>query len=314
MRYVVFSLLSIVAIGLFGPIANARQDSGGQSALQALIDQYLATPDYALADITGEGPRIPEDKDAATGKSIATTPASKPEDEPGAAPSNEDPATPTSNETPRRVSLIYQALPRYEACIAGVRDDLSNGLIKARRWVSDGGGPPAIHCLAIAELAGDTPRLAAIRLSELAERPAAGDAQTRATISAQAAEVFLGLNRPDAALDALTPAFALAPDAGDLFALAARIHVARRRWQQAVDAVDQAEALGFRSLLGLVARARGLKELTQFELAAEDVAAALRIDPFFLDALVLRGELAQTGIQINTNFRRREPPLPVAPD
>ncbi|MEO1426543.1 MAG: hypothetical protein AAFU58_07130, partial [Pseudomonadota bacterium] len=114
--------------------------------------------------------------------------------------------------------------------------------------------------------------------------------------------------------DALTPAFALAPDAGDLFALAARIHVARRRWQQAVDAVDQAEALGFRSLLGLVARARGLKELTQFELAAEDVAAALRIDPFFLDALVLRGELAQTGIQINTNFRRREPPLPVAPD
>lgn len=304
MRYLLFILLVFTAASLGVSSAHGVQPGDGQSALQALIDQYLATSDDALATIAGEEGRNATAQPETAPE--ATAPAQSPPPSPDAEP-------PTAAEPPQRVSLIYQALPRYQSCVTDLRADLATGLVKARRWVSDGGGPPAIHCLAIAELASDTPRLAAIRLSELAERPIAGDAKTRATLSAQAAEIFLGLDRPDAALDALTPAFALEPEAGDLFALAARIHVARRRWQQAVDAVDQAEVLGFRSLLGLVARARGLKELTQFELAAEDVAAALRIDPFFLDALVLRGELAQTGIQINTNFRRREPLIPSAP-
>jgi len=199
----------------------------------------------------------------------------------------------------------YEGLnPRHQACILAIKDDVDTGRIAAEQWLRDGGGPLASHCLAVADLAAGFPRLAAIRLQSLAEQENAGDVLTRARLFAQASEILLSTDQIDAASNALGQAFSLAPEAGELFLLSGKINHAQQKWQPVIDAISEAKEQGFYSSTGYANRARALKELTRFDDAAEDVAQSLRIDPFNLDALVLRGELAQTGIFISTNFRR----------
>lgn len=207
-------------------------------------------------------------------------------------------------ETIQTVTFAYQANPRYRQCIHTIQTTPDLGIEQARQWVTIGGGPMARHCLAVAELATGSAKLAAIRLQDLGATENAGDSTTRAQILAQAGEVWLGIDEPDAALSAVTEAFTLIPDDGTLFLLQAKIHQALGKWQPTVDAVTSAQERGFTSAEGFILRARALKELTQFDDAGADLANGLRLDPFNLDGLVLRGELAQVGVIINTNYRR----------
>ena len=203
--------------------------------------------------------------------------------------------------------------PRYQDCIDRIAEDPEIGREAAREWMLLSHDPKASHCLAVADLAAGYPKLSALRLLELAESDASGDAPVRARLYAQAAEIWLATDEPEEASKAIGGAFALVPDAGETFLLAGRIHAANKRWQATIDAIDAAENLSFASASGYRARARAYKELTRFEDAADDVAAALRLDPFDLDTLVLRGELAQVGIVINTNYKRREPDHEASP-
>lgn len=194
--------------------------------------------------------------------------------------------------------------PRHRQCLLDVQENVEEGRKAAERWMRDGGGPFATHCLAVADLAAGFPRLAAIRLLSLAEQESAGDALTRARLYAQASEILLVENRFEESADALATAFVLAPDAGELYLLAAKVNHATEKWQSVIDAITNAEDSGFYTSTGYASRARAYKNLTQFDHSAEDVVRALQIDPFNLDALVLRGELAQIGINIMTNFRK----------
>ncbi len=206
-------------------------------------------------------------------------------------------------EAPLLQAYIPESVdPQYKECVALVKKDVEKGRQNATRWVSDGGGPPAQHCLAVAELAAGLPKAAALRLEDLAARSDAGDELVRARILSQAALAWLQAGEPTLAQNAIDAAFAAAPGAGELYLFAAMIAWEKGEAQATIDAINAGEKKGFTSVEGYVLRGRARHALLLHREAADDVVAALSIDPFNLDALVLRGELQQAGINIDAYY------------
>lgn len=200
------------------------------------------------------------------------------------------------------VAAPADANPRYLDCVTLVEADLEIGRIAAQQWAAEGGGADAQHCLAIADIAAGFPKLGAARLEDIAQRKDAGDDYVRARLLAQAAFAWLQAGEIAFAQAAMENAFALAPDSGELQLTAAKIHAAQERWQKVVDAVTIAEQAGFFSPDAYVLRGRAYTQLGDYETAAQDVVNALTLDPVNVDALVLRGELQQTGVVIDVFY------------
>ncbi|WP_375208197.1 tetratricopeptide repeat protein [Hyphococcus sp.] len=192
--------------------------------------------------------------------------------------------------------------PRYADCVNLVEADLELGRIAAQQWVGEGGGAEARHCLSIADLKAGFPKLAALRLEEISQRKDAGDDYVRARLLSQAAEAWLEGEEPDRAEDALNQALALVPDSAELQLTAAKVYAAQNRWQEVVTAVSTAEEGAFVSAETYVLRGKGRLIVGDYERAADDVVAALTLDPVNVDALVLRGDLAQVGINIGVSL------------
>jgi len=210
--------------------------------------------------------------------------------------------TPEAPFDPFTESTAAKANPissRYQDCIALVEGEIEIGRIAAKQWTAEGGGVPALHCEAIADLRAGFPKLAAVRLTQLSARSDAGDGLVRARYLEQAAIAWL-----EHASDTIRQAQALAPNSGELSLTAGLIFAAKERWRATIEAISAAEAEGFKNTAGLVARGKAYKALANYRRAAEDTVAALSIDPFSLDALVLRGELQQLGIAIDANYQR----------
>lgn len=191
---------------------------------------------------------------------------------------------------------------RYDDCVALVEGNLEVGRIAAQQWVTEGGGANARHCLAIADLKAGFPKLAAARLEEIADRKDAGDDFVRARVLAQAAEAWLEAKENGYAEKALSKALELVPDSGELQLTAAKVYGAQERWQEVIDAVDAAEKAGFVSAATYVLRGKAYYAFADYETSAQDVVNALTLEPTNLDALVLRGDLQQTGVVIEVSY------------
>jgi len=215
--------------------------------------------------------------------------------------------TPEAPFDPFTESTAAKANPissRYQDCIALVEGEIEIGRIAAKQWTAEGGGVPALHCEAIADLRAGFPKLAAVRLTQLSARSDAGDGLVRARYLEQAAIAWLEADELEHASDTIRQAQVLAPNSGELSLTAGLIFAAKERWRATIEAISAAEAEGFKNTAGLVARGKAYKALANYRRAAEDTVAALSIDPFSLDALVLRGELQQLGIAIDANYQR----------
>lgn len=195
---------------------------------------------------------------------------------------------------------------RHSECVRLIADDLETGRRAAEIWASEGGGAPALHCLAIADLAAGFPKLAAVRLTTISERSDAGDGKARARLLAEAALAWLDAKDPQQAERSIAAAKAIEPSLVELDFVAAKVFAAAEKWQAAADAVTAAEKGGVASPESYVIRARARRALGQDREAADDVVAALTIDPFFIDALTLRGELMQAGIEIDAYYGDEE--------
>lgn len=194
--------------------------------------------------------------------------------------------------------------PQYETCIQNIEQDPEAGQRAAQTWVHDSGGIAAMHCHAIAYMANDHPKLAALRLLEIAQRPDAGDPLVRARYLEQAAQAWLEADMPEFALEAINQALNIAPNAGELSLMAGLIYAADEQWQRTIDAINAAQDQDIISPEAFIARGRANKALLHHLEAAKDVVSALALDPFNLDALVLRGELQQIGVEINAKYHR----------
>lgn len=210
--------------------------------------------------------------------------------------------TPEAPFIPAYLDSAVGAGARHQECVRLVVEDVGEGRTGAQRWASEGGGAPAQHCLAIADLAAGYPKLAAIRLRDLAERADAGDEAARARILAESALAWLEAREIKQAEDAIGAAKARAPALPELDFVAAKIYAADNRWQAAADAVTAAEKEGVTAPESYLIRARAMRALGRDEDAANDVVAALSIDPLNIDALTLRGELQQAGVKIEAYY------------
>lgn len=192
--------------------------------------------------------------------------------------------------------------PRYNDCLKLVTDDLEIGRVAAQQWAEEGGGALAHHCLAIADIAAGFPKLGAARLASISERKDAGDPKTRALVLGEAALAWLDGNETDLAETAIEKALEFAPDLADLQIVAAKVYAAGEQWELAENAVTKAEDAKLVTAEAFVIRGKARQALGRNFDAAEDVVAALTLDPFNLDALVLRGELHQAGVVIETQY------------
>ena len=210
--------------------------------------------------------------------------------------------TPEAPFMPAYLDRIEGTTARYAECVKLIGEDPVLARKAAEAWASEGGGAPALHCLAISDLATGLPKLAANRLTEIAERSDAGDLRARARLLAEAALAFLDAGDPQRAEQSVAASKKLAPILPELDFVAAKAYAAGGKWQAAADAVTAAEAAGATSSEAYVIRARANRALAKDADAADDVVAALNLDPYNLDALVLRGELQQAGIVIDAYY------------
>jgi tetratricopeptide (TPR) repeat protein len=192
----------------------------------------------------------------------------------------------------------------YEICAERVLKNVKEGREFAARWVADVGGVEAMHCLALADLRAGFPKLAAVRLEELSEREDAGDHVIRARILSQAALAYLEGKETQEAARAIAAAFAMAPDDDELYLPAAKVYAAEEKRNATIEAVTTAETRGRVSAEGFVLRGRARYALADYRDAADDVVGALKLDPTNLDALVLRGDLAQQGIDVRADYSK----------
>ncbi len=188
--------------------------------------------------------------------------------------------------------------PQYLDCIQIIQNDAEIGRIGAEQWTSEGGGPPAQHCLAIAELANGRPRLAGVRLMQLAGRAEAGDEPTRAIVYAEAALAFIDAKLPDFAVEAADASLQLDDANPDLHFVAAKAYAEDQQWQNAISAISRFETSHAMNTEAYIIRARSYRSLLKDDEAAKDVVAALRLEPTNIDALTLRGDLARAGVNI----------------
>ncbi|MEM9169848.1 MAG: hypothetical protein AAGC56_09350 [Pseudomonadota bacterium] len=226
----------------------------------------------------------------------------------------EAPYDPADRTNPDYLEGLAGGGARYQRCVAVVSEDPEGARAVALEWTQAGGGPPATHCLALADLARGYPKLAGARLALLAEDGRAGDVLVRARLLEQAALAFLEADEDAQALDAIKNAIAMAPNAGEIRLTAGVVNAANENWEAVVKSVTAAEETGVVSLDGYLARTRAYLALAKARQAAEDVVNALRIDPFNVDALVLRGEILQAGVDVAASYRRRGAEPPADPD
>lgn len=209
--------------------------------------------------------------------------------------------TPEAPFIPAYLAGPLSAGSRHEECVRLIVEDLEEGRNGAQRWALEGGGAPAQHCLAIADLAAGFPKLAAVRLGDIAARADAGDEAARARVLAEAALAWLEARDIPQAEEAINAAKTRA-DLPEFDFVAAKVYAADNRWQAAADAVSAAEKRGVKAPEAFVIRARAYRALGRDDDAANDVVAALSLDSLNIDALTLRGELRQAGVEIEAFY------------
>lgn len=210
--------------------------------------------------------------------------------------------TPEAPYLPAYLEKTESTSARYADCVRTIADDADAGRRAAQSWVSDGGGAPALHCLAVSDLASGLPKLAAVRLTEISERRDAGDKDARARLLAEAALAWIDARDVVQAEASVEAAKRMAPGLPELDFVAAKVYAAGEKWQAAADAVTAAEKAGVTTPEAYVIRARANRALGKDMDAANDVVAALTLDAYNIDALTLRGELQQAGIEIEAYY------------
>lgn len=181
------------------------------------------------------------------------------------------------------------AEPRYRACMDQVASDAGKALRMAEAWRKEGGGVPARHCAAAAEMALGRFSEAGEALEVLAADSSRDRPALRASLYGQAAHAWLAADKPDRAEFAATQALALAPGNAGLLVLRARARAGQHRLGEAISDLDRAIAADPSSVDAYVFRASALRQQQALESAAADLDQALSLDPRHPEALLERG-------------------------
>jgi len=184
----------------------------------------------------------------------------------------------------------------YEFCLSAIDEDPEQAFDRALAWRDQGGGPPAVHCSALALLAIGQYGDAADRLDALAQDINNGlSAPLRAQILIQAANGWMMQGFPGQAIQSLNAALSL--DAGSdgisvqIYFDRARAHVLDDDWPPAIDDLTRALDLAPGAKDALTLRAMGYRFQGDTARAETDLARVLDDDADYAPALLERGLL-----------------------
>ncbi len=177
----------------------------------------------------------------------------------------------------------------YSNCMALARSKPDEGFEAAIAWRDEGGGPPAHHCTAIALVGLGQLDEAARRLEELAQNMPGFGAPERAAVLEQAGQVWLRLGDGTRAYAVLTAALDLDGSNPRLWVRRGEVLAGAREYWEAIDDFGQALDRDPNTVDALVFRAAAYRLLDVADLAADDVARALALDPTNPDALTELG-------------------------
>ncbi len=203
---------------------------------------------------------------------------------------------PTALAQPTEDDRWFGGSGAYDFCLNAIEEDPVMAFDRALAWNAQGGGPPAIHCsaLALIELAqyGD----AADRLDALAQDLNNGlSGLIRAQILIQAANAWIMEGFPDQGIESLDAALSLNVESSGISAQIyfdrARAHALDHEWREAVDDLTRALDYAPGAKDALTLRATSYRLLGETENAQEDIARVLDADSDYAPALLERGVL-----------------------
>jgi len=191
-------------------------------------------------------------------------------------------------------ALRLSELPETEAyrtCIARTQENAEAGFEAAIAWRDEGGGPPALHCVALALFGLGQMDEAAKRLEELADAmPDASDAE-RASVLGQAGTVWLQLRDLDRAHEILSKSIALDGSSPELWIDRGEALARAGEYWDAIDDFSAALDRAPNHIDAMIFRAAAYRLLDIDDLARDDIDRVLDFAPQQPDALVELGAL-----------------------
>jgi tetratricopeptide (TPR) repeat protein len=199
---------------------------------------------------------------------------------------------------PLAPSAFAQDSARYGRCLDVADKSPAIALADAEGWIRSGGGAPAAHCAAMAQVRLKRYPDAAARLERLA-RAADTPAAMRAEIFTQAGNAWLLAGNGAKAVTNLQSALSLSTGDADLYADLGRAEAMIRNWRDAVTHLTTAIAMRPGSADLLLLRASAQRALRQYKPALADLTAALKLQPnnaaLLMERGLLRRDLGDVG-------------------
>ena len=196
---------------------------------------------------------------------------------------------------------------RYAECMKLARGEPLKALPMAEKWMGEGGGLGARHCVALAMFQSGKYAQAAAQFEAMARDMGQERPGLRAELWAQAGQAWMEAGAAEKASQAQSRALELKTDDPDLWVDRGLSYAAMQAWPRAIGDFDRAIRLRQDDVEVLVLRAAAWRNARDPRRALEDANRALTIAPDHSEALLERGfaYLAQgTRDAANRDFER----------
>ncbi len=196
---------------------------------------------------------------------------------------------PPQQKLPPLENTTPDNLHRYAQCMELARREPLRALPVAEKWMADGGGLGARHCVAIAMFESGKPVPAAMQLEALARDVSNDRPGLRAELYAQAGQAWMDANQAENAAAAQSKALGFKANDPDLWVDRGLSYAAMRAWPRAISDFDRALELRPKDVDTLVLRAASWRNAGDPGRAMSDAQFALRLAPDHSEALLERG-------------------------
>ncbi len=186
-------------------------------------------------------------------------------------------------------TATVEQLRRYTECMNLARREPARVLPAAEKWLAEGGGMGARHCVAIATLESGRHAQAAALLEAIARDMGQERPGLRAELWVQAGQAWLDAGQATNAVTAQSRALELKSNDADLWIDRGLSYAAQRAWPQAIADFDRAVGLDSNSVEALVLRAAAWRNAGDSAKALIDAGRALKMAPEHSEALLERG-------------------------
>jgi len=178
---------------------------------------------------------------------------------------------------------------RYNECMQLARMEPLRALPAAEKWIVEGGGMGARHCVAVAMFQSGKHAQAAAQFEAIARDMGQDRPGLRAELYAQAGQAWMESGAAERAAAAQSRALELKTNDPDLWVDRGLSYAAMQSWPRAISDFDQAIRLRQDDVEVLVLRAAAWRNARDPGRALVDVNRALSISPDNSEALLERG-------------------------